>query len=289
MPESTRRFETTIEVNATPEEVWKAISEGEGLARWFAPEAKVTPGVGGNVWLSWGEGIAGDARFTIWEPGRRLQTVNETKQPWSPGEVEGAGPWNITVDYHIEARAGGGTVVRLVHAGFGRGSAWDNELDSISNGWKFELRSLKHYLENHWNAAAGGAPRACLYERSVTPLTRPDAWEKLTGPAGLCAEGSVAGLAAGSPYRVRTSAGDLFEGRVLINNPPRTFAATVSNFGNAILRLEVEPGDDKRMPCVWMSVWGAHRDRVPALRDSWRRVLDGLFGPGREKFFSNEQ
>ena len=38
-----------VEVDGSPEEVWEAISEGEGIRRWFAPEGRVNPGVGGSI------------------------------------------------------------------------------------------------------------------------------------------------------------------------------------------------------------------------------------------------
>ena len=40
--------------------------------------------------------------------------------------------------------------MRLVHSGFGAGAEWDDEFDSISNGWKFERRGLRHYLQRHF-------------------------------------------------------------------------------------------------------------------------------------------
>ena len=41
-----------VEVEGTPEAIGTAVSEGEEIRRWFSPEARVTPGVGGSVWLS---------------------------------------------------------------------------------------------------------------------------------------------------------------------------------------------------------------------------------------------
>ena len=36
----------------------RLLTEGEGISRWFAPETRVTPGVGGTVLLSRGAGAA---------------------------------------------------------------------------------------------------------------------------------------------------------------------------------------------------------------------------------------
>jgi len=48
-----RTVDLTIDIDATLEEVWQALTTGEGIARWFAPYAAVTPGVGGSVSVGW--------------------------------------------------------------------------------------------------------------------------------------------------------------------------------------------------------------------------------------------
>ena len=42
-----RVIELTIDIDATLDEVWQALTTGEGIARWFGPYAAVTPGEGG--------------------------------------------------------------------------------------------------------------------------------------------------------------------------------------------------------------------------------------------------
>ena len=46
---SDRGIDLAIDIEATLEEVWQALTTGEGIARWFAPHAAVTPGEGGSV------------------------------------------------------------------------------------------------------------------------------------------------------------------------------------------------------------------------------------------------
>lgn len=43
-----RRIEKEIEINAPLEDVWKALTDANELARWFPLEARVTPGPGGT-------------------------------------------------------------------------------------------------------------------------------------------------------------------------------------------------------------------------------------------------
>lgn len=41
-----------IEIDATPERVWKALTDAADLVRWFPLEAKVEPGEGGGIYMS---------------------------------------------------------------------------------------------------------------------------------------------------------------------------------------------------------------------------------------------
>ena len=54
MSGKTRQHELEIEMNATAERVWQALSTAEGIASWFAPVTRVEPGVGGSVFLTMG-------------------------------------------------------------------------------------------------------------------------------------------------------------------------------------------------------------------------------------------
>src|ERR1051325_8250167 len=92
----TRSIECEIEIDAPIEEVWKALTEAEGLTRWLCDEARVTPGVGGSHWVSWGEGQAGESICEAWEPGRLLRMRNlpgegqageSICEAWEPGRL----------------------------------------------------------------------------------------------------------------------------------------------------------------------------------------------------------
>ncbi|MGH9671701.1 MAG: SRPBCC family protein, partial [Bryobacteraceae bacterium] len=130
---SERKHDLRVEINAPAAEVWKAITEGDQIVRWFAPEAKVEPGEGGSVWMSWGPGMEGAERIRIWEPDRRLSL--------SPG-----GDSPRVVDYILEAN-GDTTTLRLVHSGFGAGASFDEEYDSTAGGWRIFLAMLRFGLE----------------------------------------------------------------------------------------------------------------------------------------------
>ena len=81
-----RGIDLTIDIDATLEEVWQALTTGEGIARWFAPHAVVTPGEGGSVSIGWDPKEMWSTPITVWEPGRRMQTASE--MPTKDGGVD---------------------------------------------------------------------------------------------------------------------------------------------------------------------------------------------------------
>ena len=62
-----------IVIDAPIEAVWKAISDGEELTRWFVEEASVEPRVGGTITVSWGGEEKGSKTIEVWEPNAKLR------------------------------------------------------------------------------------------------------------------------------------------------------------------------------------------------------------------------
>ena len=136
-----RTVDLTIDIDATLEEVWQALTTGEGIARWFGPYASVTPGEGGSVSVGWDPKEMWDTPITVWEPLRRVQTASE--MPSKDGRMV-----RLAVDYYLEVQ-GGRVRVRLVHSGFDDSGTWDDYIDGLDAGWTFFLFNLKHALERH--------------------------------------------------------------------------------------------------------------------------------------------
>ncbi|MBK8268548.1 MAG: SRPBCC domain-containing protein [Planctomycetes bacterium] len=151
-------------------------------------------------------------------------------------------PVPVSVDYHLEFK-GGKTILRLVHSGFGNGKTWDHEFDGVSRGWAFELRGLRHYLENH----AGQDRRVAWVRKSVTGS--PAAiMPNVIGPKGRAFRGELADLREGDPYRLENPGANLsLQGKVAVNTPPRAFAGTVAALNNGFMRVEMEncAGDEQ--------------------------------------------
>ena len=50
----TRAFRMSLDLDATPEQVWQALTDPQELVRWFPTGARVRPGEGGTMLWSWG-------------------------------------------------------------------------------------------------------------------------------------------------------------------------------------------------------------------------------------------
>jgi uncharacterized protein YndB with AHSA1/START domain len=260
-----KAIDTTVEIAAPVEAVWKAISDPRELERWFPLQARVTPGEGGEVFMSWGPPWEGASRIEAWEPERLLRTRGFLEH----GDAS-------MVEYTLEAR-GGSTVLRLVHSGFATGGDWEDELfGGTERGWRYELRSLRHYLERH-----AGRDRVVAWPRAPVRGTAADVWRRLLGPDGLVREGRIDGKAEGDRYRAVASTGDVFEGTVVVNDPPFEFAGTVSGLRDALVSLRThEAGGpqekDGHAAGLFLSTWGVPPADVEALGERWQRLLDGI-------------
>lgn len=158
-----RKFEMELELAAPAERVWEVIASKEGIQSWFAPEARVTPGAGGEVWISWGSGMEGASAIEVWDPNRHLR--------YSSPRGEGRDP-NV-VDFTIEAKSGDKTILRLVNSGFGADASFDAEVESTSRAWPLFMLLAKHAAEH--------PHKRCVNECALTFLQTPrnEAWEKL--------------------------------------------------------------------------------------------------------------
>lgn len=145
-----RSHETVIDIKATPEEVFRAITEPEQIAKWFAPIARVDPRVGGEYFISWDPGMKGSGSIiSAWDPYTHFAGYSERSVAYScEGKpVETGVVQRMAVDYYIEAVGDGVTRLRLVQSGFGPGAAWDDEFESTKTGWADFLKKLKEILE----------------------------------------------------------------------------------------------------------------------------------------------
>jgi len=163
-PSGKRSVQVEVEVPGTPEEVWRAISTGEGISSWFV-QAKVEGEVGGKMVLNFGPGMESTATVTAWEPPLRFAAEDQ----WG-GEN---GPV-IATEWFVEARSGGVCVVRVVHSLFAETDDWDNQLEGTEGGWPLYFRVLRLYL-SHFRGMHGASFVATGFSTESLSQT----WSKL--------------------------------------------------------------------------------------------------------------
>jgi uncharacterized protein YndB with AHSA1/START domain len=250
-----RVAERELTLDAPVDAVWLALTDAEELVRWFPLDARVTPGPGGAIWLSWEDHYSAESRIDLWEPGRRLRVAFPAHRPL-----------HLATDYYLEGR-GGQTVLRVVTSGFGDDAAWDAMYGGVSRGWTFELRSLRHYLERH-----RGQNREVAWARhhpfagSVT-----DAWRRLTAPGGWLGPAGLPAASAGETVSL-TIDGVTLTGPVLSADPPYQLVMIASNLGDALFRLATEEFESAVSIVAWLASW-REAGKIPGLQARWRASL----------------
>ena len=145
-----KSHESIIDIKATPEEVFRAITDPEQIVKWFAPYARVDPRVGGEYDVSWDPEMQGGGVISAWNPPKHFAQYYERSVAYNcEGKpVDTGATQKIAMDYHIEAIGDGMTRLRLVQSGFGPEAAWDDEYEATKTGWADFLKKLKEILEN---------------------------------------------------------------------------------------------------------------------------------------------
>jgi uncharacterized protein YndB with AHSA1/START domain len=274
--EPIRAFRMSLDIDATPQEVWRALTEAEELVRWFSTEARVTPGQGGTMLWSWGYGEDWQSRIDAWEPRRLLRLVQEDARPYDaqgrqlpPGEAE---PARIAMEFTLETHQGK-TRLRLVHSGFGHGAAWDSEIEGITEGWQAELRSLRHYLERH-----RGHDRKAGRALVSTALSRETAWARLLGPDGF--QVTPAEPKEGERYQVVAPGARRYTGTVELFLPGQTLAGTVRELNDGWFRLLTwKDAHGNTGVWAWLATYSEDATPVQEFKDRAQEALQQLF-PG---------
>jgi uncharacterized protein YndB with AHSA1/START domain len=245
-----------IEIDAPPEAVWKAISSGEGLTRWYAEEARVEPRAGGENWVSWGEGQEVGNQNLAWEAGRRL-TVGHP-----PSEV--SNPWQaIVIDFEIETR-GGKTLLKLVQSGLPAGADWDSMDEGTKVGWEMFLFALKFYLEHH-----AGKPRRTILRYWSSPKPADETFAALRELLGI----SPDDLRAGARYQATTAGGEKIGGEILAVEPGHLLVANVDELGDALVSLTVHATKEGAYVNFIVGTFGLPEARYDEAKARWSQLL----------------
>jgi hypothetical protein len=154
-------FECNREVilPASPEQVWEAVATTAGNAAWLFPN-EIDP-----------EGSA----VTAWDPPRHFAVRHQQ------------GEWFNALEYLIEGREGGTSLLRYAHSGIFV-EDWDTQYDAVQQHTDFYLHTLREYLE-HFNGRpatyVGEVPGGIL---GPPTSATPDGFLRLQQALGLGAQ-----------------------------------------------------------------------------------------------------
>jgi len=125
---------TEIEFPVSPETVWNAIATGPGLSSWFMGATEVDPeeGVVRTTMGSYSQ----ESTIVDYEPG----------QHFSFKGAESADGRFFAIEFLIEARSSGSTVLRIVSSGFLPADDWEAEFEAMQAGSRFYRHTLAQYL-----------------------------------------------------------------------------------------------------------------------------------------------
>ena len=274
-----RSYEKQFEVTAPIEAVWKAITDGDELTRWFCQEASCEPDVGGKQHIDWGGGAKATHVITVWKPNAHLRV--ESVRPELDNSMTAGQSEPYATDWYLE-HDGGVTRVRMVASGFGEGADWDHEYDGTFHGWDIFHKTMQHYLEHHRGHASANV---VIYAMLAVP---PDeAWSRLLSADGLIKTGTHDDFSIGAPFRFETSQGDLFAGVVRNYVPGKTFSAVVDSLNKSVLNLEMcSVPRGGHFLYVSLNTWGIPKADVDALGTRLKAIVYGLFPQKTETPYS---
>ncbi|MBV8543041.1 MAG: SRPBCC domain-containing protein [Pseudonocardiales bacterium] len=164
------------ELPATPEQVWDAVATGPGNLGWLYP-MEIEPREGGVV-------SRGPSTVTVWDPPRRFACRHESEDSSSD------------LEYLIEAREDGGTVLHIVIHRVLSGSAgddWAAKTDGADKHADFYHHTLGQYLRYF-----SGRPATFVQAQGPAAATEANAFTVLRRGLGLTddiAEGDAVRLA----------------------------------------------------------------------------------------------
>lgn len=134
---SERTIERTMEFDASPERVWRAITDPAELSQWFGDDTRLHLEPGGDGAMIWDQHGSFAVRVEVVDPPHRFawRWVHEP-------DVDFDDAPSTLVEWTLSPRDGGGTILRLRESGF----RTDLHQQQNSEGWVEELGELRAFL-----------------------------------------------------------------------------------------------------------------------------------------------
>lgn len=256
-----RTLELHVDIDAPIEEAWKAVTDGKGLANWFAPIAEVSAeGVGATVTAGWSEEMMMSNTVVAWEPPKHVRWLDESG--WM-----GEGT-SLALDYYLSTE-NGKTRVRLVQSAFGESDGWDNLFDGIKTGWTYFLHNLRIYVEKHL-----GRTRRMISDRIEVDLPRQKFWRHLLSDGGGFVIGGTGTVKMGEAIALRISEPGTVHAVVEVLVENQGLGLRIPELTDALLFIELEGKKDKFHVGYWFSVYDDARAK--ALEGSAKRAFQRI-------------
>ena len=227
-----------ILVLAPPEPVWRAWTDKNRVAEWFADRARGSATPGSTVtWYFDRFDISIDYAILVAEPLRHL--VMKTESPDGRAYLQ---------EVRLEPE-GEGTRVTITSSG---GSRDDEEHQGMISGWKMSLAILKHYVEEHFSE-----PRRSFFAMQPAPVdyarVRKFFTEEWHLSRWLTASGPLAEV--GEPYSLELRGGDTMSGTVLAITSREVALSWEEINGFIELKAFRLGGPNERAVCLRGSGW----------------------------------
>lgn len=169
-------------VDASPADVYRLWTSADGVKKFFAPEARIDPKIGGGYQIIFfpskdpeGEshGTKG-ARILDLVPNQKLvfewitfagdDLLGKNAPPYAPPSERNLNPLPTWVELSFEPVAGqpNQTHVKLAHYGFREGEKWERSYQWFTHAWQGVLDQLSQYCRKQKSSGISNAPRSMV-------------------------------------------------------------------------------------------------------------------------------
>lgn len=125
-------------IRASPDAVFRAITDPQSLTKWLCDRAELMPKKGGTYLLGWNDGPTHTGKVTDFRKGRRISLAWN----WPGVSLEGT-IFSLSVSAEKE-----GTILVVKHTGFPKSERWADLYGGAEWGWAYFAMNLKSLLES---------------------------------------------------------------------------------------------------------------------------------------------
>lgn len=153
-----RVVQVSQEIDASPEAVFRVLTQPLDLTFWFCHEAWTDPRPGGDFQVRWRNGWWARGVYQMVERPRRIEL-----SWWGKDE-----PGETNVVFEVEA-LDQGTVVKVIHSGFGGDAVWDKAVAEAEGSWPRALENMQSVLSTGVDLREANRPMLGIVPEELTP------------------------------------------------------------------------------------------------------------------------